>query len=154
MADCTYHPGKDAVGACVNCGKMVCTACRHELQEKVYCGPCANKLFVRKDEIQADKTARTPVTQSAQAEPAATSQIIKTTAASPAQPVSGAWWLLPVLLVFLGGIIAWAATKDRDPKKAKSMLKWGIILTFIYAVIIIAIYFVLTWVLGYNIDFY
>jgi len=46
MADCSFHPGKDAVGACVSCGKMVCTACRTELHDKVYCPTCANKLFV------------------------------------------------------------------------------------------------------------
>lgn len=116
MADCTYHPGKDAVGACVNCGKMVCTACRHELHDKVYCGPCANKLFVRKDEIQADKATQTPVTQSAQAEAASTTQVAKTMPALPVQPVSGAWWLLPIFFIWLGGLIAWAATKDRYEK--------------------------------------
>ena len=48
MADCSYHPGKEAVGACINCGKMACLACRTELQGKVYCQPCADKLFVNK----------------------------------------------------------------------------------------------------------
>jgi hypothetical protein len=117
MADCSYHPGKDAVGACVSCGKMVCIACRTELQERVYCQPCANKLFVSKAEAQA-------AVPSAPAAPAV-------------QPVSGAWWLLVILpFIFggwswIGGLIAWAVTKNRDPKKAKSMLIWGIILSVI-----------------------
>ena len=43
---CAYHPDRDAVGACVNCGKLVCSECRTLLREKIYCGPCANQLFV------------------------------------------------------------------------------------------------------------
>jgi hypothetical protein len=112
MADCSYHPGKDAVGACVSCGKMVCIACRTELQEKVYCQPCANKLFISKADIPTGGPA-TPVIQT----------------------VSGAWWLLPVFFGWLGGLIAWAVTKARDPKKARSMLILGIILSVVAIII-------------------
>jgi hypothetical protein len=35
---CAYHPDRDAVGACVNCGKLVCSECRTILGEKIYCG--------------------------------------------------------------------------------------------------------------------
>ena len=112
MADCSYHPGKDAVGACINCGKMVCVACRTELQDKVYCQPCANKIFINKADTQGSASSVSSVT-----------------------PVSGAWWLLPIFFSWLGGLIAWAVTKARDPKKAKSMLIWGIVLTFIYAIL-------------------
>ena len=45
---CTNHPGKDAVGACCQCGHLVCKACYTELNEKVYCTTCANKLFTLK----------------------------------------------------------------------------------------------------------
>jgi hypothetical protein len=125
MADCSYHPGKDAVGACVNCGKMVCLACRTELQDRVYCQPCANKLFVSKSDVQVSA----PVTP-------------------PIESVSGAWWLLPIFFTWLGGLIAWAVTKARDPKKARSMLIWGIVLTFIYG-IVITILIVAMFALGY-----
>ncbi|MCX6005216.1 MAG: hypothetical protein NT082_06045 [Chloroflexi bacterium] len=123
MADCSYHPGKDSVGACVSCGKMVCIACRTELQEKVYCQPCANKLFVSKSEVQPAKVEPAPVQTG----------------------VSGAWWLLVILPFFfggwswIGGIIAWAATKSRDPKKARSMLIWGIVLSVIAVIISIIV---------------
>jgi hypothetical protein len=119
MADCSYHPGKEAVGACISCGKMVCVACRTELQEKVYCQPCANKLFVAKSDVQPAKVEPAPVQTG----------------------VSGAWWLLVILPFFfggwswIGGLIAWAATKSRDPKKAHSLLIWGIILSVISIVI-------------------
>jgi hypothetical protein len=125
MADCSFHPGKDAVGACVSCGKMVCIACRTELQEKVYCPTCANKLFIAKSDV--------PVAVD-------TAPTVKT--------VSGAWWLLVILpLLFggwnwIGGIIAWAVNKDKDPKKARSMLIWGIVLSVIY-IIFLTIFIIL-----------
>jgi len=130
MADCSYHPGKDAVGACVSCGKMVCIACRTELQEKVYCPACANKLFIAKSDV---------------AVAADTTPAVK--------PVNGAWWLLVILpLLFggwnwIGGIIAWAVNKDKDPKKARSMLIWGIVLSIIYWTL--AIIFIVLIVTGF-----
>jgi len=119
MADCTYHPGKDAIGACISCGKMVCIACRTELHEKVYCPPCANKLFVAKADVPTIVPAATVV-----------------------QTVSGAWWLLVILPIlfggwnWIGGIIAWAVNKGKDPKKASSMLTWGIVLSVIWLIIV------------------
>jgi hypothetical protein len=118
MADCSYHPGKEAVGACVSCGKMVCIACRTELQEKVYCQPCANKLFVHKDLVQPAK--------------------VETVVTAPTiQSVSGWWWLLPIFFLWLGGLIAWAVNKSKDPRKSKSMLVWGIVLTVIWMVLVV-----------------
>lgn len=35
------------------------------------------------------------------------------------------WWILPIFLLFIGGIIAWYKNKDRDPKKSKWMLILG-----------------------------
>jgi len=131
MADCSFHPGKDAVGACVSCGKMVCTACRTELHDKVYCPTCANKLFVHADDVKVAPSNTSPVVQS----------------------VSGAWWLLVILpLLFggwnwIGGIIAWAVNKGKDPKKARSMLIWGIVISVIY--IILAVIFLVLVLAGF-----
>ena len=44
---------------------------------------------------------------------------------------SAAWWLLPIFLNWLGGIIAWLGVKDRDPRMAKNCLILGIILTVV-----------------------
>jgi len=109
MADCFYHPGRDAVGACVSCGRMICLECRTLLGGKIYCQPCAEETFVKK--------------------PAA--------APAPAAPgqVSGAWWLLPIFLTWVGGLIAWALTRDRNPGRARAMLYWGIGLTFLYPIL-------------------
>jgi hypothetical protein len=45
MANCAYHPKRDAVGACVNCGRLVCAECKTVLGEKIYCNLCANTVF-------------------------------------------------------------------------------------------------------------
>jgi hypothetical protein len=58
--------------------------------------------------------------------------------------ISGAWWLLPIFLTWVGGLIAWACTKDRNPKKARSMLFWGIGLTFLYG----ALWFIMMLILA------
>ncbi len=42
---CAYHAEVDAVGACVNCGRLICAECKTVLGGKIYCNPCAEKLF-------------------------------------------------------------------------------------------------------------
>ena len=42
---------------------------------------------------------------------------------------SGAWYLLPIFLTVIGGIIAYFVIKNDDPKKAKNCLYLGIALT-------------------------
>ena len=58
--------------------------------------------------------------------------------------VSAAWWLLPIFLSLLGGIIAWACVKDRDPRMAKNCLILGIILTVVPFAIGILFVFVIS----------
>ncbi len=40
--------------------------------------------------------------------------------------ISNLWYLLPIFFSLLGGIIAWVANRDKNPKKARSFLIWGI----------------------------
>jgi hypothetical protein len=54
-------------------------------------------------------------------------------------PVSGAWWILPIVLGWVGGIIAWAATRDRDPSMARMMLVVGIVLSIIGVIALTAL---------------
>jgi hypothetical protein len=59
----------------------------------------------------------------------------------PAQPrreVSGAWWLLPIFMGWLGGLIAWLINKDVDPQKARAMLITGIIISAAILLLFIA----------------
>ena len=52
---------------------------------------------------------------------------------------SGAWYLLPIFLSIIGGVIAYFVIKEDDPKKAKNCLYLGIALTVIPIAISIVI---------------
>jgi hypothetical protein len=55
---------------------------------------------------------------------------------TPREHVSWAWWLLPLFpfAPVIGGIIAWAYNRNRDPSKAAGMLWLGITLFVILIV--------------------
>jgi hypothetical protein len=79
---CAYHPDREPVGACVECGRLICVECKSLLGGKIYCTPCADKKFVHKE---ADPVSR----QSAQvtaapiiSSPPPTSSDTSTTAAA------------------------------------------------------------------------
>ena len=55
---CAFHPDRDAVAACVNCGKLVCPECGTVLGGRYYCQPCANELFVSKPAAQTASAVR------------------------------------------------------------------------------------------------
>jgi len=44
---------------------------------------------------------------------------------------SGLWYLLPIILGIIGGVIAWFVIKEDDPIKAKNCLKLGLVLLII-----------------------
>lgn len=48
---CAYHPSNDVVGACVNCGKLICAECKTVLGEKVYCNPCVEQMYASEPAI-------------------------------------------------------------------------------------------------------
>jgi hypothetical protein len=54
---CAYHPDREPVGACVACGRLICVECKALLGGKIYCTPCADKIFVQK---QADTSVKEP----------------------------------------------------------------------------------------------
>ena len=43
---CAYHPEREVVGACVDCGRLVCAECKVELGGKIYCNSCVDKIAV------------------------------------------------------------------------------------------------------------
>jgi hypothetical protein len=56
----------------------------------------------------------------------------------PARPrVSGAWWLLPIFLGWIGGLVAWLVNKDVDPDKARAMLITGIVISVVGFLLIV-----------------
>src|SRR5438132_5691107 len=58
----------------------------------------------------------------------------------PVQHVSATWYLVPLFFGILGGIIAWAVTKDKDPKRARNLLIFGLVWTLVPVIIALAIF--------------
>jgi len=52
--------------------------------------------------------------------------------------VSGAWWLLPIFMGWLGGLIAWLVNKDVDPQRARQMLITGIGVSVLLVILLFA----------------
>jgi hypothetical protein len=52
--------------------------------------------------------------------------------------VSGAWWILPILVGWLGGLLAWALTRERDPGRARAMLITGFAITAVVVLLYVA----------------
>ncbi len=59
MANCAYHPKREAVGACVSCGKLVCDECKTILAGKIYCNPCADNMFAGRTGVSAPGAGNT-----------------------------------------------------------------------------------------------
>ena len=58
----------------------------------------------------------------------------------PRRRVSGAWWLLPIFMGWLGGLIAWLVNKDVDPRMARAMLITGIVVSVLLVVFLLPAY--------------
>ena len=54
--------------------------------------------------------------------------------------VSSMWYLLPIFFGIIGGIIAWAVTKDDDPVKAKKFMIFGFVF-LILEIVVIAVWY-------------
>ena len=52
---CSYHAENDAVGACVNCGRMVCSECKMTLGGKIYCQSCAEEAVATKPVVSREQ---------------------------------------------------------------------------------------------------
>ena len=52
------------------------------------------------------------------------------------EKVSNWWYLLAFFFSIIGGVIAWAVNKDRDPKKARRFIITGFVFPIIYLVIV------------------
>jgi hypothetical protein len=46
---CYIHGQQQAIGACVGCGKFICTECTTEISGKNYCKACVSELVTKKE---------------------------------------------------------------------------------------------------------
>ena len=99
---------------CQYCGKPLysCKACQASiLRESVFCPECGALVSEERRELLSRER------------------------------VSWTWWLLPLVAPLLlsapwvGGIVAWAYNRNRNPRKAMAILWLGISLTLILAIV-------------------
>lgn len=88
-------------------------------QSSVFCPRCGaanapGSAFCNKCEVAIQPDARLSKNQASRKEE---------------KKVSWAWWLLPIFLALLGGLIAWAAVRKEDPKLAGRILMLGVTIT-------------------------
>ena len=70
----------------------------------------------------------------------------------PEKRRSNWWYLVPIFIGLIGGIIAYFALRRDDPQKAKKCLMVGIILTLINIVVNIAIFSTGTFEQDFNVN--
>lgn len=51
-----------------------------------------------------------------------------------ATKTSAAWWLMPIFLMWLGGVVAWLVVRETDRAKARHMLWLGIAMTLFWPI--------------------
>jgi len=123
---------------CLNCQNEVdvdtkfCKKCGSKTQ--IFADKASSDVIIPADETMAwDNNMQSPSSNPSSSDPSSNRININISNPPPNIPVStqrsGAWYLLPIFFTLLGGIIAWAAIRHDDPKKAKNCLIIGIIIT-------------------------
>ena len=103
--------GHDELNSDVQESAIFCNNCGSKILEKTqFCTDCGNSL---------DNLVQTSTTQNY----------------GQGRKPRATWYLLPLAFYFIGGIIAWACLKDRDPRMAKKNLILGIIVTIIPVIV-------------------
>ena len=65
-------------------------------------------------------------------------------AIKPVERISRWWWLLPILLQWVGGLICYLVLKDRNPHTAQNMLILGVVMVavvFVTTLLFFALFF-------------
>lgn len=47
-SSCAFHPDRSPTAACTECGKLICNECKTVLDGRIYCIPCANRIFANR----------------------------------------------------------------------------------------------------------
>lgn len=61
----------------------------------------------------------------------------------PNERISRWWWLLPIFLSWVGGLIDYLIFKDKNPRTAKKMLIVGIVMVAVTYAIVFGFFFLL-----------
>ncbi len=93
---------------CYKCGSL-------NPPDSRFCESCGNKLFAE--------------------QPAGSGPV---SPASTGKSTSAAWWLMPIFLGWIGGVIGWLVVRESDKGKARGLLWTGIAMTVFWILVGIA----------------
>jgi len=111
---------------CPGCGKL-------NTLDSLFCESCGNRIVQK---VQPGTQPVHPVSH-------------QTVSPPSTSKTSAAWWLLPIFLLWIGGLIAFLVLKDNDKSKATKLLWTGIGLTVFWIVSGIALNFLIPLFWGY-----
>lgn len=82
---CYVHPDVDAVGTCTNCGKTVCSNCALEMNGKLICKSCVERMATQPSQQPPEQPAAQPAAQPVAPAAAATAGVM--TAPARKEPI-------------------------------------------------------------------
>ena len=102
---------------------VFCDNCGHVLKPTAkFCGECGTKAETTSQDTNQHSVDETPPPKHGYQRAPGNDMGITTS-----RPAGRIWYLLPILFGLVGGIIAWAIIKNRNPKRARNILILGII---------------------------
>ncbi len=95
---CYVHPDIDAVGTCTNCGKTVCSGCALEMNGKLICKSCIERMATQPSQ---QSPVQPPVQPASQPAPQPTAPPVAPVAAAAAAAPARKEPLFSIILSFL-----------------------------------------------------
>ena len=100
---------------------VLCDNCGHELRSTAkFCGACGTKAETTSQDTNQHSVDETPPPKHGYQRAPGNDMGITTS-----RPAGRIWYLLPLLFGILGGIIAYAVIRHRNPRRARNCLILG-----------------------------
>jgi hypothetical protein len=94
----------------------------------------ARRRFVSLEPASTEVGLGLPVATPTAAVAAAPTSTVRAPVAA-GRPTHPAWWLLPILMGWMGGLLAWLLIRDQDPARARAMIVAGVLSTLAWIVV-------------------
>ena len=112
-----------------------CDSCGHELRSTAkFCGACGTKAETTSQDTNQHSVDETPPPKHGYQRAPGNDMGITTS-----RPAGRIWYLLPLLFGILGGIIAYAVIRHRNPRRARNILILTIIMGFLYGLVAVGV---------------
>ena len=113
---------------CGNCGAPLTAKTSLDsdrLMSFIKCKHCGSSIPPDSQfcEVCGDRMAERPVV---------VSQVM---ASAGPRPTSGAWWLMPIFLGWVGGVVSWLVVREADSGKARKLLWTGIAMSVFWVLL-------------------